>query len=423
MKFLFPDVGEGIHEAKLVNIHKNQGDNIKQDEVLCEVETDKSVVEIPSPATGIIESFPHNVGDTIHVGDMLAEISSENPSPSTTSDIQETQSSGNVVGSLEDADTSKFSEIDFSNYTANTTKQATVSALPQIRKLARDNNIELIDIKTQGTVSKKELEDFIAQKANSKQPAKKTSQEAATTPANAKETKDSKASVKTNKDTIELSQTRKTISKRMQESLQTTAQVTQMDDIGIQNIIQHRQAAKQEAQEQGVKLTYLPYFIKSLIETLKEYPFFNAEYDSSVQKLTPISEFHIAIAVDTPNGLMVPVIKNAENYNLFGLAKVIQKLTQKAHDRSLSVADQTGSTITITNYGSLGTKYATPILNLPNTANLGIGTFEEKLIMHNEEIQAQTFVPISLTYAHDVIDGGSAARFLQTFKDKLAELT
>jgi pyruvate dehydrogenase E2 component (dihydrolipoamide acetyltransferase) len=119
---------------------------------------------------------------------------------------------------------------------------------------------------------------------------------------------------------------------------------------------------------------------------------------------------------------MVPVLRNAENYNLFGLAKEISKLAKKANDRNLTPQEQSGSTITITNYGSLGTKYATPILNTPNTANVGIGTLDQKIVVEDDHIQSYTVAPISLTYAHDVIDGGNAARFLQTLQQKLHEI-
>ena len=119
---------------------------------------------------------------------------------------------------------------------------------------------------------------------------------------------------------------------------------------------------------------------------------------------------------------MVPVLRNAENYNLFGLAKEITKLAKQANDRNLSPEQQSGSTITITNFGSLGTKYATPILNTPNTANIGLGTLDQKIVVEQDHIESFTVAPISLTYAHDVIDGGNAARFLQAFQKHLSQI-
>lgn len=378
MKFIFPDVGEGIHEAKIVNILKKVGDSINKDEILCEVETDKSIVEIPSPETGVISEIDFQVGDTIHVGDTLAVIDlgsdSANKDTSTSEAESEpvaTKDTGNVVGSLEDADSSKFSDLDFSSYQAdNYTK-------PEVSLLKSDSKPPL------------ETNNISAQDANQSE---------------------------------QLSGVRKTISTRMRESLQFTAQVTHMEDIIIENIYQHRQETKLEAKNEGVKLTYLPYFIMALIETCKKYPEFNAMYDAKKQELTKSNEFHVAIAVDTPYGLFVPVIKNAENYNLFGLAKEITRLAKKANDRNLTPQEQAGSTFTITNYGSLGTKYATPILNTPNTINVGIGTLDQKLVIEDDHINSFTYAPISLTYAHDVIDGGQAARFLQTLKSEVANL-
>ena len=378
MKFIFPDVGEGIHEAKIVNILKKVGDSINKDETLCEVETDKSIVEIPSPETGVISEIDFKVGDTIHVGDTLAVI---DLGSNTTKDSKEsspveqevaTKDTGNVVGSLEDADTSKFSDLDFSNY------QADSYTKPEINILK--SNSRKLEAETNTTV----------------EGASKTEQ---------------------------LSNVRKTISTRMRDSLQFTAQVTHMEDMIIENIYQHRQDTKEQAAQEGVKLTYLPYFIMALIAACKKFPEFNAIYNSQKQELTKSNEFHVAIAVDTPYGLMVPVIKNAENYNLFGLAKEITRIAKKANERSLSVEEQSGSTITITNYGSLGTKYATPILNTPNTINVGLGTLDQKLVIEDDHINSFTIAPISLTYAHDVIDGGQAARFLQSLKQELLNLT
>jgi len=394
MKFIFPDVGEGIHEAKIVNILKKAGEHIQKDETLCEVETDKSIVEIPSPETGVIQELEFEIGDTIHVGDVLAIIGSDQANEAgdlsqaetkknnqaenqqATPVSESSKDSGNVVGSLEDADTSsKFSDLDFSNYQSQSYTRPDSSPIFGTNKTENQNSDSSPQPQAQPLSSSGNL-----------------------------------------------NSTRLTISRRMRDSLLNTAQVTQMDDLNIENIYDHRQAHKQAATDQGVKLTYLPYFIMALIETLKEYPDFNAEYDGQKQTLDLKNEFHIAIAVDTPYGLMVPVLRNAENYNLFGLAKEITKLAKKANDRNLTPQDQSGSTITITNYGSLGTKYATPILNTPNTANVGIGTLDQKIVVEDDHIQSYTVAPISLTYAHDVIDGGNAARFLQTLQQKLSEI-
>jgi len=377
MKFIFPDVGEGIHEAKIVNILKKVGSSINKDETLCEVETDKSIVEIPSPETGVISEIDFKVGDTIHVGDTLAVIdlgsdtSGDTEEPTPVEQEIATKDTGNVVGSLEDADTSKCSDLDFSNYQSDSYTKPEVNIL-------KSNTIKQ-ESKTETTVASE------------------------------------------NK-TEKLSNTRKTISSRMRDSLQFTAQVTHMEDIIIENIYQHRQETKAEAAKEGVKLTYLPYFIMALIKTCKKFPEFNAIYNSQKQELTKSNEFHVAIAVDTPYGLMVPVIKNAENYNLFGMAKEITRVAKKANDRNLNVEEQNGSTFTITNFGSLGTKYATPILNTPNTINVGIGTLDQKLVIEDDHINSFTIAPISLTYAHDVIDGGQAARFLQSLKQELLNL-
>ena len=378
MKFIFPDVGEGIHEAVIVNILKKVGDEISKDEILCEVETDKSIVEIPSPETGVISEIDFQVGDTIHVGDTLAVIdlganttNKEDPISETPSDEVATKDTGNVVGSLEDADTNKFQDLDFGSYTAD-------DYVKPEKNLLKSNTNQVEENQSSQTQNHSNI--------------------------------------------IKLDNTRQTISRRMRESLAKTAQVTHMEDVIIENVFEHRKSTKKEAEQQGVKLTYLPYFIMALIQTCKEFPEFNAKYNSDTQELELLKSFDIAIAVDTPHGLMVPVIKNAENLNLFGLAKEISNIATKAHERKLTSEDQSNSSITITNYGSIGTKYATPILNTPNTINLGLGTLDQKLIIEDDHIHSVTIAPISLTYAHDVIDGGQAARFIQKFKQVIGDL-
>lgn len=374
MQFKFPDVGEGIHEAKIVHINVKSGDHIKKDDVICEVETDKSVVEIPAPFDGIIKEIPHQVGDEIKVGDTLLEYETENQNKeSNIEDVKKEpiineKKEGNVVGALDDADDTNF-DLDFSNYKANK------NAAPE-KKLDRSS---LQESKTKGT----------------------------------SEINNEEVTTKQNSSIEDLSSIRKAIAKNMRETKSNTVTVTHFDEIICDRIIEKREKLKAE----GVKVSYLSLIIEAYCKTLKEFPKFNATYHQKDEKLEIFNDINMAVAVDSEKGLMVPVIKNCENLNAEGINDAIIDVANKAKEGKLQMKEMQNSTVCITNYGSIGGKFATPVLNPGNLINLGIGRMEEKICFQNNHIHSHPYIPISLSYDHQIIDGADAARFI----NKLAE--
>jgi pyruvate dehydrogenase E2 component (dihydrolipoamide acetyltransferase) len=198
----------------------------------------------------------------------------------------------------------------------------------------------------------------------------------------------------------------------MIQSFAFTAQVTHFQEIDVTNLVKKREIMKPESESKNIKLTFLAFILEALIKTLNEFPKFNASYDHINQNLIIKQYINLGIAVDTENGLMVPVIKNAEKLDIWELATGITDLAEKAKNKKIELADLKDSTITITNFGSIGGKFATPILNYPNLANIGIGKFENQLHMNeNGQIETKTICPLSITYDHQIIDGAETARF------------
>ncbi|MBT6293858.1 2-oxo acid dehydrogenase subunit E2 [bacterium] len=375
MQFKFPDVGEGIHEGTLVNWLVKEGDEVELDQAICEVETDKAIVEIPSPVKGKLIKTHHVEGDVINVGEILAEFetkeNTESKESKESSNNQEVKND-NVVGNLVDADNApKDSSFDFENYTPS-------------MKLSNET---------------------IFEKANTKN-----------------EVENNKVSNNDNTNYIELNNIKLTTAKRMKESLHSTAQVTQFADVIVDKIIKERNEHKEEAKKRGVKLTYLAFIVKAYIKTLEDMPEFNAKLDLENKRLVLRDHISIAIVVNTENGLLVPVIKDAQNLSIEGIAEQIQILAEEARSGKLDLSQIQGQTATVTNYGSIGSKYSTPVLNSPDLINLGIGSFEEKVYLNKGHVESHTIAPISLTFDHQAIDGAQAVGFLNKLQEHLENL-
>ncbi len=385
MQFKFPDVGEGIHEAKIVQINVQAGETIKKNQIICEVETDKSVVEIPSPFEGMVKNMPHKIGETIHVGDLLLEYETSSQASTQVETKSEAEpeakpevdskpkKEGNVVGSLEDADsTPGTGEFDFSSYTPDQ------SAAPENENRAEHLNAIKSDTKAS--------------------PKPKPS------PSN-----DGKSKMEP------LSTIRKAIAKNMRKTEAQSVTVTHFAEIQADQLIQKRQAYIEKNQ----KISYLAFIIEAYCLSLKEFPNFNAQYHQDAESLEIFTDINMGLAVDTENGLMVPVIQKCDNLNPEGINEQIISLAKLAQEQKLSAAQMQGSTVCITNYGSIGGRFATPVLNPGNLINLGIGRMEEKICLEKDHLHSHSIIPISLSYDHQIIDGANAARFINRLEEIL----
>jgi pyruvate dehydrogenase E2 component (dihydrolipoamide acetyltransferase) len=377
-EFKFPDVGEGIAEGEIVRWLVKEGDSVKEDQDLLEVETDKALLTLNSPYTGKVTQLHGKEGEIIKVGDVLTTI--EAGGEQATALEAEKKDSGTVVGTLSD------------NEVVEVVRP--VQATPAVRALAKQMQIDLASVKGTGPGGRITKEDI-------ETAALKTAPQAG-----------AEADAYGSVEKIPLRGIRRTVAKRMAEASKRVAEVTIWEDADITELEQVRAKERKVAEEKGVKLTYLPFLIKAVLPALKVHPYFNASLDEAAEAIILKKYFNVGIAVDTPDGLIVFVIKDADRKNILDLAKETATLAEKARHRKIDLHELKGSTFTITNYGVVGASYGTPIINYPEVAILGLGKIEDRPVVRNEQIAIRKIMPLSLAFDHRVIDGVEAGRFL-----------
>jgi len=383
-EFKFPDLGEGVAEGEIVEWFVKEGDFVKEHQVLGRVETDKAIVEIPSPKSGKILKIHFKPGDTVKVGETIVTIAEEGET------VEAKLVPAGAVGYLEEA----VEEIKPVT-TITKPSEPTVLATPAVRRLARELNVDLTKIKGTGIGGRITEEDV--RKASSEKTLQIT----------VKRKYDFYGHI----EHIPLKGMRKTIAKHMVESKFTAPHVTHMDEADVTELVKIREEDKKEAEKNGIHLTYLPYIIKALVIALKEHPYLNASLDEENEEIILKKYYNIGIAIDTKDGLIVPVIKGADQKDLFQLAKEIQEFVEKANARSLDLADLKGGTFTITNVGTIGGIWSTPIINYPEVAILATGRIKDMPVVKNGEILIRKILPLSVSFDHRVVDGAEVARF------------
>jgi pyruvate dehydrogenase E2 component (dihydrolipoamide acetyltransferase) len=375
--FTFPDVGEGIAEGEIVRWLVKEGDWVKEDQELVEVETDKAVVTINSPYTGQIAKLHGREGHIVKVGELLTTIEGTgDPAPAIEPDKKD---SGTVVGSVIEEETEVVRPI---------------LATPAVRSVAKQMNVDLAEVKgtgRDGRITKEDVEAAAGSVARQIRAAA-----------------DAYGSV----EKIPLRGIRRTVAKRMAEASKRIADVTIWEDADITELAQVRAREKTVVEGNGVRLTYLPFLIKAVLAALKSHPYLNASLDEQAEEIILKKYYNIGIAVDTNEGLMVFVIKEADHKNILDLAREGATLAEKARLRKIELADLKGSTFTITNYGIVGASYGTPIINHPEVAILGLGKIDDRPVVRNGQIVIRKMMPLSLAFDHRVIDGVEAGRFL-----------
>jgi pyruvate dehydrogenase E2 component (dihydrolipoamide acetyltransferase) len=377
-EFKFPDVGEGIAEAEIIRWLVKEGDAVKEDQDLLEVETDKAILTLNSPYTGKVTKLHGKEGDMIKVGDVLTTFDAGGKEATVVE--AEKRDSGTVVGTLSDNEVVEVIRP--------------VQATPAVRALAKQTGIDLATVKGSGPGGRITKEDV--ERAATKT-AQHTNVEA-----------DAYGSV----EKLPLRGIRRTVAKRMAEASKRVAEVTIWEDADITELEQVRAKERKVAEEKGVKLTYLPFLIKAVIPALNGHPYFNASLDEAAEAIILKKYFNIGIAVDTTDGLIVFVIKDADKKTILDLAKETATLAEKARLRKIDLHELKGSTFTITNYGVVGASYGTPIINYPEVAILGLGKIEDRPVVRSGQIAIRKIMPLSLAFDHRVIDGVEAGRFL-----------
>ncbi|MDM5246740.1 MULTISPECIES: dihydrolipoamide acetyltransferase family protein [unclassified Lysinibacillus] len=436
-EFRLPDIGEGIHEGEIVKWFVKAGDTVKEDDILCEVQNDKAVVEIPSPVEGTVEEVLVGEGTVAVVGDVLIRFDApgyedlklkgdDHAEAKTEAQVQATAESGQKVEKApvkaeQAPEKTPEKAPEKSEAVADDNKR--IIAMPSVRKFARDNDVNIREVKgtgKNGRILKQDIENFLngggtveaeAQVANEEAVQQETAVHAAPVVLEGEfpETREKMSGI------------RKAIAKAMVHSKQTAPHVTLMDEVDVTALVAHRKKFKDIAAEKGVKLTYLPYVVKALISTLREFPEFNRSLDDATQEIIQKHYYNVGIAADTEKGLLVPVIKHADRKSVFAVSNEINELATKAREGKLAPHEMKGASMSITNIGSAGGQWFTPVINHPEVAILGIGRISEKPVIKNGEIVAAPVLALSLSFDHRMIDGATAQNALNHLKRLLSE--
>jgi pyruvate dehydrogenase E2 component (dihydrolipoamide acetyltransferase) len=408
LEFRFPDVGEGIHEGEIVRWLVNEGDEVRPDQPMVEVETDKAVVEIPAPRAGTIVRVAVAEGQKIQVGEVLVVIgeagerSAKTPQPPPQK-ASAAPASVSVVGTLDMA----TAELPPSPEIAQVTRPGSlpqpqrVLAIPSVRKLARDLGVDLTQVTPTGPHGRIRREDVLhaAQQrpVPLAQPAPPISPE-----------RDQYGPVEYEP----LSALRRTIAQAMVAAATTAVPVTTTDEADVTELVALRERSTAAAATHNVRVTLLPFILKAVVAALRQHPRFNACLDEPQSRLALKRYYHLGIATDTAEGLIVPVIKDVDQKNIVTLAAELARLTDLARTRRIPLTDLRGGTFTISNYGAIGGIFATPMLHLPEVAILGVGKLLQKPVVHHSEVVIRHILPLSLTFDHRALDGAEAQRFL-----------
>ena len=431
---VMPELGESVTEGTITRWLKQVGDTVEVDEALLEVSTDKVDTEVPSPVAGTIVEILHDEDDTVDVGAVIVRIGDPNAAPATPEPAAPTPAPA-APAAEEKVEVAPKVEAPKSVATPPAA-QAKVNSnddvpyvTPLVRKLADKHGVDLRTVTGTGVGGRIRKQDVLAaagQGAAGSAPA--AAEAPAAVPATAasavstKRVDPAKAALRGT--TQRVNRIREITAKKTLESLHTAAQLTQLHEVDMTNVAELRKANKAAFQAKyGVNLTYLPFFAKAAIEALVSHPNVNASYNAEKKEMTYHSQVNLGIAVDTPAGLLSPVIHNAQDMTLPELAQAITDIADRARNNKLKPADLSGGTFTITNIGSEGALSDTPILVPPQAAIMGTGAIVKRPVVISEHgvdaIAVRQMVYLPLTYDHQIVDGADAGRFLTTIRDRL----
>ena len=426
-QFKLPDIGEGIAEGEIVKIDVKVGDTIAEDDILFEVQNDKSVEEIPSPVSGTITAVLVSEGTVARVGDVIVEIAAEGVAPVAAPSAPATPAASPAPAAAPAAPAQPTGVPAASN------PGKLVLAMPSVRQYAREKGIDItvvVPTGKGGRVTREDIDNFggapvaapAVEAAPAAQAAAPASAPAPAAPAAKAEPAKPFVGSAEREERVKLTPMRKAISKAMVNSKHTAPHVTLHDQVEVSKLWDHRKKFKDVAAAQGTKLTFLPYVVKALAVAMKKFPVLNASIDDATQEIVYKNYINIGIATDTDLGLFVPNIKDANTKSMFGIADEINALAAKAHEGKLTAADMGHGTITISNIGSVGGGWFTPVINYPEVAILGVGTIvREPVINENDEIVIGRNMKLSLSFDHRIVDGATAQKAMNELKRLLAD--
>ena len=414
-KIPIPDLGTSAKVA-VIEINVAVGDSVSKEQTLITLESDKASMEIPAPVDGTIEELHLKVGDKVSSGDLLATMTVQAESTTNTSAATEENISNQTTDSAKPAPELK-SAATSTPQPQTLVSNAHIHAGPAVRQFARELGVDLNHVSGTGPkqrILKQDVQAYVKQQLSSKV-SNATAIGITATP----QIDFSKFGEISSQP---LSKINKLTGANLHRNWVTIPHVTQFDEADITDMEEFRKAQKDFADKQGLKLTPLVFLMKAVVAALKAYPRFNASLDHSGENLILKHYYHIGVAVDTPNGLVVAVIREVDQKSLFNLAKELATISEKARTKGLATTDMQGSCFTISSLGGIGGTAFTPIINAPDVAILGVSKAAIKPVYQNNNFVPRLMLPLSLSYDHRVIDGADAARFCNCLSQHLSDI-
>jgi 2-oxoglutarate dehydrogenase E2 component (dihydrolipoamide succinyltransferase) len=409
-------MGESIFEGTITKWLKKTGDKVQRDEPLFEISTDKVDAEIPAPASGVLQEIKVGEGNTVQVNTVVGVIGDGNGASAPAPTKATAPAPSAPAPSRKEAQAPAPPSAPQATQQAQAEDESDVRSSPLVRKLAREHNVDLNQLQGTGTggrVTKQDVLDFVESRTSAPAPAPGSVSRTAATPAPAT----------IPGDLVPMSQMRKIIAQRMIESRRTSAHVHCMFEVDMTRIVNLRNKLKNSfEQRHGARLTFMPFFVRAAIIGLQQYPIANASVEGDNIRYHRHVNAGIAVALD--NGLIVPVLKNADELNFLGLQRGITDLGERARTKKLMPADVEGATFTITNPGQFGAVFGLPIINQPNVAIMGVGGItKQPLVITDKDgtdsIAIRSVVHLTLGYDHRILDGAVADQFMAAVKKTL----
>jgi len=415
-KILVPTLGESITEATVAKWLKNEGDKVKVDEPIVELETDKVNLEVPSPINGVLSIINSKDGTIVEVGALLGSITqndAHSPEKEEIKKIQPEKSKNNVVKlETEKKKTKVFEEKPIKEKALILTNEVKEDKLnfsntnnkilsPAVRKIVDENKIDIEKVKGSGKDGRILKGDLIGMMGINPEPSERKIKHG-------------------QEERIKMSRLRQTIAKRLKQAQENAALLTTFNEVDMTNIMEMRKENQEDFQSRyGIKLGFMSFFVKACVTALKIFPSVNAEIDGD--DIIYKNYYNISFAVGTDKGLVVPVLRNADELSFADIEKNIKAISEKAREGKINIEDLQGGTFTISNGGVYGSMLSTPILNLPQSGVLGMHNIVERAVVIDGEIKIRPIMYLALSYDHRIIDGKESVSFLKMVKENLED--
>lgn len=413
-----PELGEGVSEGELVKWLIKPGDAVKVDQPIAEVMTDKATVEVPTPTAGTVQELKFKPGDVVKVDSIMITLGGVSNGAAKATSTPESKTAVPTMPASRPAN----GVATISSSIQPPVADFKVLATPATRRLAREMGVDINGLGGSGLAGRVTRDDVMGAKGGGNTMGAGATRAGNAVPVSAPGVNIPRPAYRGTggeEERVAMIGIRRKIAENMQKSKAIIPHFTLMDEANVTDLVSFRESLKDYAEKNGTKITYLPIVIKAMIATIREFPMFNASIDDAASEIVYKKYFNIGFAADTPNGLVVPVIKDADRKTIIELSKEILDLSKRARDGKLKIEEMKGACITVTNIGSIGGTYATPVINHPEVAIMGMYKIDEKPVKKDGELAWIKVMNFTITADHRLIDGAVAARFLKSFIERI----